>query len=136
MTDSIAIAEIANLRAEVRALRQQLQAGILLPVTITRNTAATSIAKAVGAAHSAYWAACDAESKAINPACLDAPEGLLNDAYEAALHVESLADERGISWPEARAENCISGYAERHTPDPRCPPPETIPPPCARSLKP
>lgn len=37
-----------------------------------------------------------------DPADLGAPEGLLDEAYEAALLVESLAAERGISWAEAR----------------------------------
>ena len=49
-----------------------------------------------------YWAACDAEGRAIDPADLDAPGGLLDEAYEAALQVESLAVERGISWAEVR----------------------------------
>lgn len=38
---------------------------------------------------------------AVEPADLDAPQGLLDEAYEAALTVESLAAERGISWAEA-----------------------------------
>ena len=64
--------------------------------------AAAAIAKAVRAAHSAFWAACDAEGRAVDPDTLDAPEGLLDEAYEAALQVESLAAARGISWAEAR----------------------------------
>ena len=67
-----------------------------------RDKAAAAIAKAVRAAHSAYWAACDAEGRAIDPDALDAPEGLLDDAHDAVLQVESLAVERGISWAEAR----------------------------------
>ena len=69
---------------------------------MTRDQAAAAIAEAVGAAHAAYWAACDAEGRAIDPATLDAPEGLLDDAHDAAELVESLAAERGISWAEAR----------------------------------
>ena len=54
------------------------------------------------AAHSAYWAACDAEGRAVDPADLDTPESLLDEAYEIALMVESLTAERGMSWAEAR----------------------------------
>ena len=38
---------------------------------------------------------------AIDPAALDAPDNLLDDAYDAALQVEAIAA-RGISWTEAR----------------------------------
>ena len=69
---------------------------------MTRDQAAAAIAKALRAAHAAYWAACDAEGRAIDPATLDAPEGFLDDAHDAAELVESLAAERGISWAEAR----------------------------------
>lgn len=70
---------------------------------MTRDQAADAIAEAVSAAHSAYWSACDTECRAIDPAAdLDAPEGLLDEAYDAAELVESLAAERGISWAEAR----------------------------------
>ena len=64
--------------------------------------AAAAIAKAIDAAHAAYWTACDDEGLAIDPAELDAPQGLLDDAHDAALMVETLAQERSISWAEAR----------------------------------
>lgn len=69
---------------------------------MTRSQAAAAIAQAVDAAHAAYWAACDAEGRAIDPAELDAPESLLDDAHDAALMVQGIAENRGISWAEAR----------------------------------
>ncbi len=62
---------------------------------------AAAIAEAVGTTHSAYWSACDTERRAIDPVDLGAPERLLDEAYKAALLVERLAAERGISWAEA-----------------------------------
>lgn len=41
-------------------------------------------------------------AKAIDPTELDAPDGLLDDAHDAALQVEGIAAARGISWTEAR----------------------------------
>lgn len=104
MTSSLEIVEIARLRAEVRVLREQLGTDQAKrpAMRITRNQAAAAIAVAVGAAHSAYWHACDTEGRALDPADLDAPKGLLDDAYEASLQVESLAAAQRISWPEAR----------------------------------
>jgi len=67
-----------------------------------RRKAAAAIAKALDAVHSAYWTACDAEGRAIDPADLDAPDGLLNDAFDAALRVQAIAAERGLSWHAAR----------------------------------
>lgn len=72
------------------------------PKPSPRDAATKAIAKAMKAAHAAYWAACDAEGRAIDPADLGADEGLLADAYETALLVDSIAVERGISWGEAR----------------------------------
>jgi hypothetical protein len=69
---------------------------------MTRDQAAAELAKAIDAAHAAYWAACDGEGRAIDPADLGAPDRLLDDAYEAALIVEGIAEARGISWAEAR----------------------------------
>ena len=69
---------------------------------MNRDDAKTAIQEAIDAAHSAYWRVCDAEGRAIGPEALDAPEGLLDDAFEAALQVEGIAEARGISWPEAR----------------------------------
>lgn len=104
MTSSLEIVEIARLRAEVRALREQLDADQAQrpAMRLSRNQAAAAIAVAEGAAHRAYWHACDTESCAIDPTDLDAPEGLLDDAYEAALNVARLAVAHGISWAEAR----------------------------------
>jgi len=69
---------------------------------MTRDEAAQAITDAVDAIHTAYWAACDAAECAVDPDDLNAPAGLLDDAYDIALTVESIAAERGISWPEAR----------------------------------
>ncbi len=67
-----------------------------------RYAAMQGIARAVDAAHDAYWTACDAEGRAIDPTDLDAPEGLLDAAYDAALKVEDIAAADGIPWSEAR----------------------------------
>lgn len=69
---------------------------------MTRSQAAAAIAKAVDAAHAAYWAACDAEGRAIDPDELHAPDGLLDEAQANALIVAYLAQERDLSWTEAR----------------------------------
>lgn len=69
---------------------------------MTRTKAAAAIRKAIDAAHGAYWTACDTEGRALDPADLDAPDGLLDAAYDAALQVEGIAAARGISWTEAR----------------------------------
>ena len=69
---------------------------------MTRKQAAAAIAKAIDAAHAAYWAACDTEGRAIDPDDLSAPAGLLDEAYDAALLVEGIAESRGISWADAR----------------------------------
>lgn len=67
-----------------------------------RDAAVKAIIDALDALHSAYWDACDAEGRAIDPGDLDTPEGILDSAYDAALQVEDIADARGISWHEAR----------------------------------
>lgn len=72
------------------------------PKPSPRDAAMQAIAKAVNAMHRAYWSACDAEGRAIDPTELDAPDSLLDDAYSAALQVEAIAAARGISWTEAR----------------------------------
>lgn len=72
------------------------------PKPAPRDAAMKTIAKAIDAAHDAYWTACDAEGKAIDPTELDAPDSLLDDAYEAALQVEAIAADRGLSWWDAR----------------------------------
>lgn len=69
---------------------------------MTIDEATDAIAAAVDAIHGAYWAACDAEERALDPDDLRAPDGLLDDAYDIALTVEAIAAERGISWAEAR----------------------------------
>lgn len=66
------------------------------------KAAADAIEKAVDAIHSAYWIACDAEQRAIDPDDLGAPDGLLDDAYDVALRVEGMASRDGITWAEAR----------------------------------
>jgi len=66
------------------------------------DAAVKAITDALDAMHSAYWAACDAEGRAIDPGDLGAPEGILDTAYDVALRVEDIADARGISWHEAR----------------------------------
>jgi hypothetical protein len=69
---------------------------------LTLTKAAAAIAKAVSAAHAAYWSACDTAGRAIDPAELSAPDGLLDDAHDAALTVQALADERELTWSAAR----------------------------------
>ena len=51
---------------------------------------AAALAKTTGAAYAAYSASCNAEGCALDPADLDAREGLLYEAYETPLQVESL----------------------------------------------
>lgn len=72
------------------------------PKPSARDAATKAIAKAVDAIHAAYWAACDSEGRAIDPGDLDAPLHLLDVAYDAALTVEAIAAERGLSWADAR----------------------------------
>lgn len=69
---------------------------------MTRQDATDAIAAAVDAIHDAYWSACDAEGRALDPDELHAPAGLLDDAFDVALTVEAIAAERGLSWAEAR----------------------------------
>ena len=66
------------------------------------SDAAQTIADALAAIHAAYWAACDAEARAIDPVDLDAPEGILDADFDAALQVEAIAAARGIGWHAAR----------------------------------
>jgi hypothetical protein len=69
---------------------------------MTREQAAAAVAAALDALHDAYWAACDNEGRAIEPTDLGAPEALLDEAFDAALQVQGIAEGRGISWTEAR----------------------------------
>jgi hypothetical protein len=69
---------------------------------VTRDQAAAAIAAAIYTAQEVFWRACDAEGRAIDPADLDAPAGLLDAPHELALQVETLAIERDISWVKAR----------------------------------
>jgi hypothetical protein len=69
---------------------------------VTIEEASKAIEDALDAIDTAYWLACDAECRALDPEELSAPDGLLDDAYHAALIVEGIAEERGISWHEAR----------------------------------
>jgi hypothetical protein len=66
------------------------------------KTPARRIAKALAEIDDAFWAACDSAGGPVDPATLGAPDGLLDDAHDAALSVEALAIERGITWAEAR----------------------------------
>ena len=69
---------------------------------MTRDDATAAIAAAIEAAHDAYWSACDAEGRALDPADLNAPDGLLDDAFDAALRVAAVATVHGLTWAEAR----------------------------------
>ena len=71
--------------------------------SVTREQTMEAITAAVYTAHDAFWRACDAEGRAIDPADLEAPDGLLDAAHELAVQVETLARERGIAWDTARA---------------------------------
>ena len=103
MSDSLAIAEIIRLREEIDKLRQNHAANWVGLSTIkTRNDANVIIAKAIEAAHAAYWAACDAEGRPVDPADLDAPAGFFEELYRTAQTVEGILNERGITWAEAR----------------------------------
>ena len=69
---------------------------------MTRDEATTAIQKAIDEAVAAYWSACDTECRAIDPADLHAPKGLLEDAYDMALMVQDIATDCGMSWMDAR----------------------------------
>lgn len=69
---------------------------------MTRDEAAHAIGDALDAILTAYWAACDTAECAVDPDDLNAPAGLLDDAYDIALTVESIAAERGLSWADGR----------------------------------
>ena len=69
---------------------------------MTRDDAVQAIAEGLEAMHAAYWAVCDAEGQAIDPAVLLAPDGVLDDAFDIALGIEVFAEENGITWAEAR----------------------------------
>jgi hypothetical protein len=69
---------------------------------MTREEAKDTIAAAVAAIHAAYWTVCDSEGRAVDPLDLDAPSDLLDEAHDIALSVEAIADERGLSWADAR----------------------------------
>ena len=52
----------------------------------------------------AYFAACDREGRAVDPADLDLPSwavSLMASAYEVALKVEAVMLERGLGWDDA-----------------------------------
>jgi len=72
------------------------------PQPSPRAAAMQAIEKAMNKMHAAYWSACDDECQAIEPGELNAPEGLLDDAYDAALRVEEMARRDGITWADAR----------------------------------
>lgn len=69
---------------------------------MTRDEATQAIAEGLEAIHAAYWAVCDAEGQAIDPAVLLPPDGVLDDAFHIAGRVEAFAQDNGISWTEAR----------------------------------
>ena len=69
---------------------------------MSRDKARQRIDRCLHLIDAAYWAACDAEGRAIDPEELGAPDSLLDESYEAALLVEGIAESRGISWAEAR----------------------------------
>ena len=103
MSDSLAIVEIIKLRKELDTLqRKQVGYGFEMSAIKTRDDASEVISKAIQAMLDAYWAACDAEGRAIDPADIDAPEGFLDEAYRRAQTVEGVVNKRGITWAEAR----------------------------------
>lgn len=69
---------------------------------MTRAEATKSIEQAIKTADAAYWAVCDAEERAIDPADLMAPTGLFEATYDLALMIEILIKDRGLTWTEAR----------------------------------
>ena len=64
---------------------------------MTRDQATQAIVEGLEAMHAAYWAVCDAEGQAIDPAVLLAPDGVLDDAFDIALSVEAFAEENRIA---------------------------------------
>ena len=80
----------------------QAQAALVKGEAMTRDEATQAIAEGLEAMHAAYWAVCDAEEQAIDPAVLLAPAGVLDDAFVIVLSVEAFAQINGISWAEAR----------------------------------
>ena len=71
-------------------------------VAMTHETADKAMAIAKEIAIGAYWSACDAEGLAIEPGALDIPEGIVDEAYAAALQVERIIEKDGITWAQAR----------------------------------
>ena len=69
---------------------------------MTRDEAIQAIAGGLEAMHAAYWAVCDAEGQAIDPALLLVPDGVLDEAFDIALTVADFAQTNGIGWADAR----------------------------------
>ena len=61
-----------------------------------------AIAEGEAAIVNAYWIVCAHQGRAVEPAEIDAPDGVLDEAFAAAQRIEAIARERGLSWSEAR----------------------------------
>ena len=61
-----------------------------------------AIAEGEAAIVNAYWIVCAHQGRAVEPAEIDALDGVLDEAFAAAQRIEAIARERGLSWSEAR----------------------------------
>lgn len=102
MSDSLAIVEILRLRDELEEVRKQLAANQLaLSPSTMADEPARIIAVSIDAIHAAYWTACERDGKAVDPAEIGVPEGLLDDVFKNAQLVEDVVKQRDMSWAEA-----------------------------------
>ena len=73
-----------------------------MPDSDAISRARAAIAEGEAAIVNAYWIVCDHQGRAVDPAEIDAPDGVLDEAFAAAQRIEAIARERGLSWSEAR----------------------------------
>ena len=73
-----------------------------MPDSDAISRARAAIAEGEAAIVNAYWIVCAHQGRAVEPAEIDAPDGVLDEAFAAAQRIEAIARERGLSWSEAR----------------------------------
>lgn len=74
-------------------------------MSTARKEAETTIAAALAAISAAYWEACAAEGRAIDPEDLGMSETeaeLLAEEFGTAQDIEARAASHGVSWEEAK----------------------------------